>query len=414
MNDRLTIPKLVKVGFQNRSDTYSGKLAYVVYIDNKGVLRKEKSWEGWRDKKITPEELPNEPTQGFVLNKDVGGTQRSWSWNARREKVRVYDPRNFEFEISVENLLFILQECSSIKGKGLEGEFVYSWAGTELVLLPVASQEYKGSLDFTNLQVEKVSAKDVKEGFSYMTKDKKEVMYLGRFNWWEEKYVKDTDKTDRYYNRYGHKVYKGEKKHVFIYLSKINTDVNGVNENDEDDWNPKAKTIGKNNYLLTSGFTDLAKKTSENPLPQFAEEFDRLSKTHYVSKPVKIFLKDTRLKTTNNSYYENRSLGIEKDGAIFTGSFSNHYGHNYGNKEKENEEKFNIDFTTIVELKDDIISIKSTKEEKSPSGSGYTYWEKRNYTYSGLLEENLTIDKLQSTIKRIVIEHENGSKSYLE
>jgi hypothetical protein len=51
--------------------------------------------------------------------------------------VRVYDPRNFEFEISVANLLYILEETSSLKGKGLEGEFVYAWEGKELVLLPV-------------------------------------------------------------------------------------------------------------------------------------------------------------------------------------------------------------------------------------------------------------------------------------
>jgi hypothetical protein len=110
VNNELTIPKTIKVGYQDRSDTYTGKLAYVVYTDTKGVLRKEKSWEGWRDKKIVPEDFDNVPISGFVLNRDVGGARRSYGWNARIEKVRVFDPRNFEFEISVENLLFILQD----------------------------------------------------------------------------------------------------------------------------------------------------------------------------------------------------------------------------------------------------------------------------------------------------------------
>lgn len=49
---QLFIPSKIKVGFQDRSGTYTGKLAYVIYYDNKNVLRKEKSWESWRDKKI--------------------------------------------------------------------------------------------------------------------------------------------------------------------------------------------------------------------------------------------------------------------------------------------------------------------------------------------------------------------------
>ena len=35
------------------------KLADVIYFDNKGVLRKEKSWKGWRDKKIDSQEFLN-------------------------------------------------------------------------------------------------------------------------------------------------------------------------------------------------------------------------------------------------------------------------------------------------------------------------------------------------------------------
>lgn len=44
------VPKKVNVGFQNRKDTYTGKLAYVIYFDETGKLRKEPSWQGWRVK----------------------------------------------------------------------------------------------------------------------------------------------------------------------------------------------------------------------------------------------------------------------------------------------------------------------------------------------------------------------------
>ena len=82
-NQQLFIPEKIKVGFQKRGDTYTGNLAYVIYYDQKGKLRKETSWESWRDKKIQSEEFTNEPTEGFVLNKGVGGVRQSYGWNTR-------------------------------------------------------------------------------------------------------------------------------------------------------------------------------------------------------------------------------------------------------------------------------------------------------------------------------------------
>ena len=205
MNDQLFIPSKINIGFQGRTDTYTGKLGYITYWDNKGKLRKEPSWEGWRWKvgdnksiwnqdtrthdefivgdEYKPQVFDNSPTEGFVLNKDVGGTRRSYGWNARVEKVRVYDPRNFEFEISIPNLLFILQETSAIKGKGLEGKFVYAWSGPELILLPVSSEEYKNSAKYTDLQSKKVTKNDISTGRIYRTKKQDELMYLGKFDW---------------------------------------------------------------------------------------------------------------------------------------------------------------------------------------------------------------------------------------
>lgn len=179
-NEQLLIPSKIKVGFQKRSDTYTGSLGYVIYYDNTGTLRKEKSWNSWRDKKIDPVEYENKPTEGFVLNKGVGGARQSWSRNVRNEAIRVYDPRNFEFEISVANLLFILRECDCSRGKGLEGKFVYAWDKTELVLLPVGSEEYKKSAQYTDLQGTGVAAKDLVEGATYVTKKQLGLTYLGR------------------------------------------------------------------------------------------------------------------------------------------------------------------------------------------------------------------------------------------
>lgn len=175
--NNLLIPDKIKVGFQERNNTYTGKLAYVIYYDKKGVLRKERSWNSWRNKNIDSVDYDNIPTSGFVLNKDVGGYKSHW--NFRQSYIRIYDPRDFEFEISVENLLFILQECDCVKGKGLTGEFVYAWDGTTLVLLPTNTESYKESTKFTNLQTKQVYKKDLIPGHSYQTKYLEEFLYIG-------------------------------------------------------------------------------------------------------------------------------------------------------------------------------------------------------------------------------------------
>lgn len=194
--DSTFIPQKIKVGFQERDDTYTGKLAYVIYFDEKGVLRKEKSWEEWRNKKISPVEFDNVPTEGFVLNKKVGGEQTDW--HVRNTYVRVYDPRNFEFEITIPNLLYILENTSSIIGKGLEGKFVYGWDGTELLLIPTNNSTYDSLKKLQDLKFSKnfVKTKDLVIGATYLHKSNEPYVYMGVFdhykdNWGDSKYTKN-------------------------------------------------------------------------------------------------------------------------------------------------------------------------------------------------------------------------------
>lgn len=166
MKTEFFTPKKLKVGFQSRTDTYTGKLAYIIYFDEKGKLRKEASWESWRDKSIKEVELDNIPTSGFMLNRHVGGYSNGW--DHRNSYCRIWDPRGFEFEISIENLLWILEYCDCSKGKTLSGNFVYSWSGTELVLLPENTEEFKKSIDISKKKFTKSYKKsDLKPGTLY-------------------------------------------------------------------------------------------------------------------------------------------------------------------------------------------------------------------------------------------------------
>ena len=188
MKSSIFVPKKINVGYQERSGTYTGKLAYVIYYDEKGKLRKEASWNSWRDQNIPNDEFDNVPTEGFVLNKKVG--DYSNGWDHRQAYCRVYDPRNFEFEITIENLLYILENTNSIKGKGLEGEFVYGWDGKDLVLMPVDAPDYKEISAYNKIvhNNESIKAKDLIVGATYLTKDNQERIYMGKFDYYSYGY----------------------------------------------------------------------------------------------------------------------------------------------------------------------------------------------------------------------------------
>ena len=184
MNDGCFIPKNIKVGYQEREDTYSGKLAYVIYYDEKNKLRKETSWENWRDKKIPVDEFENECLEGFVLNKKAGDYHGDWFSN-RQAYIRVFDPRGFEIEITLNNLLYILENCDSVKGKGLSGRFCYGWMGTDLILLPECSAGYKESRKYTDTLYgnKKVKKSELKIGQTYIMRGNNKVVYLGYQNY---------------------------------------------------------------------------------------------------------------------------------------------------------------------------------------------------------------------------------------
>ena len=286
---QLLIPTKIKVGFQEREGTYTGKLAYVIYYDQKGVLRKEKSWESWRDEKIDSLEFNNEPMTGFVLNKGVGGQRHSDGWNARNEYIRVYDPRDFEFEISVANLLFILRECDCSKGKGLEGKFVYAWDGTELVLLPECSVDYKNSQSFTQLQTQSVKFKDLILGASYTTKRQETLTYLGKFDYHII--------VDNHYRDAPIKERNGVVKKLLF-------------------WNGEE-------FVFLDNLKTIAALSSDAVIPEYAELVDAYNKSEYGSKIAKLFLKPGSLPEfddhgymKNGGYYNNYFAAKTPDGYV--------------------------------------------------------------------------------------------------
>lgn len=252
MSNVFVAPK-IRVGFQNRSDTFTGQLAYIIYYDEKGKIRKEQSWEGWRDKKIDPKEFENIPTEGFTINKDIKRYSGEW-FSSTRTMIRVHDPRGFEFEVTTENLIGILMHTDCLR-RGLVGEFVYAWMGKELVLLPTNSEEYQKAVKYTTGLSKKVSAKALVPGISYKTKREGNVIYIGRMNWYSYK-----DEHWYYHTWEGPR--KEQKVHVFT--------------NDD----------GKTFFKKTSA-DFLAEPNNDTPVSNYAELVDNFNKKLYAKKIIR-------------------------------------------------------------------------------------------------------------------------------
>lgn len=297
----LNIPSKLCVGYNSRTDTYSGKLGYVVYYKGKKnpILAKETSFEGWRDKKLGKDDFDNVPTEGFVINKRVGGG-RSYSYydHARELKIRVYDPRGFEIEITPENLLFILETYDCYKGKGIDGKFVYAWEGKDLILLPTESQDYQDTLNIQEkIGKANLGARDLVPGRHYTFKHeysgihynvntKKDtvdnVVYLGKLPWYfnnkEEKVLKEYPSNCSSFNRFSYYyderyncridtcyVSKPENLHVFYYKDSKSEFIFGTKS-------PKGAV------LYESNADDLTPVEIEDLITKYKKQFEGIDK----------------------------------------------------------------------------------------------------------------------------------------
>ena len=271
MKSTIFLPKTIKVGYQSRSDTYTGQLAYVIYYDQRNVLRKEASWNSWRDNKIEPQEFTNEPTSGFVLNKKVG--DYSNGWDHRKSYCRVFDPRNFEFEITIENLLYILENASSIKGKGLEGDFVYGWDGKNLILIPVDSPDYKELSNLNKLRHEhkKFDGKTLIAGATYKTDQNESLIYLGRF--YESNGDKKETKTYFFYD------VESTYRKIRTIKSLTNTIIEIIDENCVDNYSDLMDEL-----LKDSSYSERDQKNDKYVEYTYEEFKDAVGKNSYWGK----------------------------------------------------------------------------------------------------------------------------------
>ena len=163
----------------------SYKVAFVSYYDEKGKFRHETSFNNWASQDVPTEEHKNVPTKGFKIFKQAN--RHSWNrfCSYRNVSVEIQDPRGWVFEISHDNLAWIIDNCLINKGD-IEGEFVYGWNGKDRVLIPCASDTYKELARRSEKIINKgyIAPSELKPWHVYKTKRDELFVFVGRFDYY--------------------------------------------------------------------------------------------------------------------------------------------------------------------------------------------------------------------------------------
>lgn len=128
--------------------------------------------------KIPPIIYDNKPMTGFKVSHTVN---HSSSWNSCADKWRILDPRGFELEITSGNFERVLEFTDVLKGE-IQGELIWARLKGNNVLVPVATDIYRNTMDNTTRDKSKVSLKELRPGYKATLKNGNVGTYMGLFH----------------------------------------------------------------------------------------------------------------------------------------------------------------------------------------------------------------------------------------
>lgn len=261
----------------------------------------------------------------------------------------------------------------------LEGELVYAWNGTDLVLLPCDSDEYKKAMEYTDRQDMKVSAKELKAGCSYTTKKGEEVIYVGKYNWFS-------------WEKYGEgRIMK--KAHIFAH--------------------PKKPEYGEL-FFPKDGVSFLASCNNPDPVENFAELVDKFNGTinssvitAWESKPAKVNLEIVEGKV----HYGGPKMRRENY-AKMNGDRIDFYVAQVVSEQNYNNKTNTYEYVTkgFRLEKEGSIDTKNCKKTREGHYYGYSYYNNwHSHDRNGIITEQKLLEKLTDMVD-IYMVLESGKK----
>lgn len=285
------VPKEVVVGVKTDEVSMSKRLGFLSFVEGK-KLRKEVSLNGWRDQSVPLATISNKPRSGFLINRHID--HKAYDFGNDRVRFRVYCPEEdgFEFEITPQNLSYILSVCD-INKREITQPCVFAWDKGELMLIPVNSQHYIKAMETTD---ERNNFKEIKKadkageawelGTIIKNKSGNHFVYLGKKKFTFCKKLFSTLKAlndDNLEMVNGNLLftYSPSEVHLAIPIKDFYKSIGGTTHVPEScfSW----EQINPENYFATQEFSFESIK-STTPLSKLMNEFKANKKTDYESE----------------------------------------------------------------------------------------------------------------------------------
>lgn len=179
----IKVPEKVYIGFQGRRTQDDVPLGFMTpYGEDQAGQKRMATVDGWArgyygstNKAFNSVTLDNKPMIGFKIGRAV---RRYGRFSGNSSKIRVEDPRGFELEISIENML-MLMNSNIIEDGELVAECVWGRDGNANVLLPLNSEPYAHYLQTQQKKAAVIGLKNVKVGDSIELLTGEKGVYLG-------------------------------------------------------------------------------------------------------------------------------------------------------------------------------------------------------------------------------------------
>lgn len=166
----VTIPEKVYVGFQGRRGQDEVPLGFMTpYTDDEAGKKRQATvdqWAGGRgygaNKTFNSVIIDNEPMYGFRLGRAI---RRSGHFGSGASYVRIEDPRGFELEISIENLVAVLEDVAMERCEFVGALIWGRVAGSQKnLLMAVDSDLYRGAVKTKAAVAQALPCKDFSIG----------------------------------------------------------------------------------------------------------------------------------------------------------------------------------------------------------------------------------------------------------
>lgn len=174
---------MVYVGFQGRRSVDEVPLGFMTpYSEDKAGQKRQATVDTWArgrwgsTKTFNSVKLENKPMIGFKIGRQI---RRSGGWNGSGASyVRVEDPRGFELEITIENLVMCMKE-NLIQDGEILAECVWGRDGNRNILLPTNSEPYRASLKTVERINAAITLRDISPGDEIELLDGTKGIYYG-------------------------------------------------------------------------------------------------------------------------------------------------------------------------------------------------------------------------------------------